>query len=309
MNWKGPVDLNNPNVEVVVLEHWHPITAKLIHVYVGRLISEGNSTLVNAYDNSKRTYLGITTMDAELSLISANIALARPGTLICDPFVGTGAFLFSASNFGAYSFGCDIDGRQMRGKDGKGIEANVAQYNLESTVLGCFVTDMAHHPWAKRRFLDAIICDPPYGVRAGAKKIGKTEATTRKQQKKVARSTTHNYPLTQPYEIDQVLHDLVTFAAQHLIPKGRLVYWLPVANEILESITDPLAVENPEIRLQRVIPQHENMRLVSVSTQLFGKWQRLLVCQEYVEEMVDSNHHQAGISLNTFRDLYFAPSE
>jgi tRNA G10 N-methylase Trm11 len=35
----------------------------------------------------------------------------------------------------------------------------------------------AHHPWVNREIWDAIVCDPPYGVRAGAKKIiHKTDA-------------------------------------------------------------------------------------------------------------------------------------
>lgn len=54
-------------------------------------------------------------MDAALSLISANQALAAPGKLILDPFAGTGSFLYTCSAFGAYTMGTDLDGRQLRG--------------------------------------------------------------------------------------------------------------------------------------------------------------------------------------------------
>lgn len=55
-------------------------------------------------------------MDAELSLIMSNMALLSKGDLFFDPFVGTGSFLVTGAHFGAFSMGCDIDGRQIRGK-------------------------------------------------------------------------------------------------------------------------------------------------------------------------------------------------
>lgn len=50
-------------------------------------------------------------MEAELSLIMANQAKAKPGALIYDPFVGTGSMLYTSAFFGAYVIGSDIDGR------------------------------------------------------------------------------------------------------------------------------------------------------------------------------------------------------
>jgi tRNA G10 N-methylase Trm11 len=46
----------------------------------------------------------------------ANQGLARPGSLVNDPFAGTGSILYAAAWYGAYVFGSDIDGRPMRGK-------------------------------------------------------------------------------------------------------------------------------------------------------------------------------------------------
>ena len=55
-------------------------------------------------------------MDAELSLIMSNMALVDYGMLLFDPFVGTGSFLLTGAQFGGFVLGCDIDGRQLRGK-------------------------------------------------------------------------------------------------------------------------------------------------------------------------------------------------
>jgi tRNA (guanine10-N2)-methyltransferase len=121
-------------------------------------------------------------MDAELSLIMANQALARPGSIILDPFVGTGSFLISCSHFGAFTLGSDIDGRQIKGTGEKtGIQSNISQYSLGNRVLGTLVSDIAHHPWKDGEWFDAIVCDPPYGVRAGAKKIASTNLSPYKK--------------------------------------------------------------------------------------------------------------------------------
>jgi len=56
-------------------------------------------------------------MDAEVSLLMANQALAKSGSAIWDPFAGTGSMLVTAAHWGARVWGSDIDGRQMKGRD------------------------------------------------------------------------------------------------------------------------------------------------------------------------------------------------
>jgi tRNA (guanine10-N2)-methyltransferase len=41
---------------------------------------------------------------------------AKKGSLVYDPFVGTGSLLVTCAHFGAFPIGSDIDGRQIRGK-------------------------------------------------------------------------------------------------------------------------------------------------------------------------------------------------
>ena len=55
----------------------------------GRLIADGRRDLVNTYDLKKRNYIGTTSLDAELSLIMANLARVRSNDLVYDPFCGT----------------------------------------------------------------------------------------------------------------------------------------------------------------------------------------------------------------------------
>jgi tRNA (guanine10-N2)-methyltransferase len=231
MGCEGKIDLKSPQVTFGYYEDYSgqafngkKLTCPPRNVYFGVILASGNRNIVSKYDLKKREYLGTTSMDAELSLIMANQALVGPGSLVLDPFVGTGSFLITCSHFGAYTIGSDIDGRQIRGS-GKGIDSNVSQYNLQNLVLGTLVCDIAHHPWKKQEIFDAIVCDPPYGVRAGAKKIASTNMSPYKKNGEL------RYPTTEPYEMTLVISDLISFAVTYLNPKGRLVFWLPTLNE------------------------------------------------------------------------------
>lgn len=66
---------------------------------------------------------------------------------------------------------------------------------------------------------DAIICDPPYGVRAGGKKsVAKPHMVTNAE--------TH-IPSTDAYTFEECLRDLLHLAAKHLKLGGRLVFFMP----------------------------------------------------------------------------------
>ncbi|KAJ2907786.1 hypothetical protein GGI21_003538, partial [Coemansia aciculifera] len=184
MGFEGPIKMKNPDVEFCVYADYgepdNPFPADTPRtLWFGRLLGQGSRELIDKFDVKKRSYLGNTTMDAELSLVMANQALARNGALVYDPFVGTGSFLLTCSHFGAYSMGSDIDGRQIRGTAGfklgvDGISANLAQYGLKDRVLDTVVFDICRNPWREGTPLfDAIVTDPPYGVRAGAKRLGR----------------------------------------------------------------------------------------------------------------------------------------
>ncbi|KAI8894050.1 S-adenosyl-L-methionine-dependent methyltransferase [Globomyces pollinis-pini] len=294
LEFPGAIDLKNPDVVFTYLEDYgEPDTSGQKptyppkHIYFGVLVGEGNRSIVTTYDLKKRNYLGTTSMDAELSLVMANQALAKPGKLVLDPFVGTGSFLVSCSHFGAYTMGADIDGRQIRGMDGNGIENNINQYNLKSLVLGTLVTDIAHHPWRCRDWFDAIVCDPPYGVRAGAKKIASTNLPPFKKNGE------RRYPTMEAYEMSLVISDLIQFASIHLVKGGRLVFWLPT---LIEEYT-------PED-----IPTHPDMKLIANSEQNFGKWSRRLITMEKISGIIDTVSVSSTVDKpghSNFREKYF----
>lgn len=120
-------------------------------------------------------------MDSELALVTANIALAGPGKLMYDPFVGTGSFPVAAAHFGATVWGSDIDGRSIRGKGNASLVSNFQQYGLMSCYGDSFVSDLTNTPLRPIRLFDGIICDPPYGVREGLKVLGDRDQTKPKE--------------------------------------------------------------------------------------------------------------------------------
>ncbi|PWA01537.1 hypothetical protein BB558_002377 [Smittium angustum] len=256
-----------------------PDIEKFRKMYFGRKIlsAKTSRSLLNKYNLKKRTYLGNTSMEAEMSLVAANMALAEPGKLIYDPFVGTGSFLLVCSEFGAYTFGSDIDGRQIRGTAGfrtglGGIEANVSSYKLSNYVLGNFISDVTHLPLRNSEFLDAIVTDPPYGVRAGAKKLGRKKGNAPTKSLQLIDGVPNHsredyYPPTINYEMSDVIVDLLDLAAKYLVVGGRLVFWLPTVTEEYQD-TD--------------IPHHPQLKLIANSEQSFGSWTRRLITMEKI---------------------------
>ncbi|RPB14982.1 hypothetical protein P167DRAFT_502671, partial [Morchella conica CCBAS932] len=171
----GPISLHNPTTTFTLLESYTPHSPTPHTLHFGLRLAPGARHLPDTYDLKKRTYIGTTSMDAALSLITANLSLCAASKLIYDPFAGTGSFLVSAAAFGAHTWGSDIDGRQIRGKPGgPGVKDNFVQYGLTDAYIDGFVSDLTNTPVVAggRRFLDAVVCDPPYGVREGLKVLG-----------------------------------------------------------------------------------------------------------------------------------------
>lgn len=101
-----------------------------LEIFFGRQVGLGRRDLVARYDLKRRSFLGPTSMDNELAFIMANMARVRPGSLVCDPFVGTGSLLVPCTVFGARCVGTDIDVRILRGKGGRNIATMFRSYGL-----------------------------------------------------------------------------------------------------------------------------------------------------------------------------------
>lgn len=179
LGWKGPVKMSNPDNLFTIFEMW-PFNSVPLNIpdpraiYLGRYVASSSREILVRFDLKKRGYISTTSMDSELALVTANIALAAPGKLFYDPFVGTGSFPVACAHFGALAWGSDIDGRSIRGEGGKkSLLGNFQQYGLTSCLGDVFSSDLTNSPIRRqRRTWDGIVCDPPYGVREGLRVLG-----------------------------------------------------------------------------------------------------------------------------------------
>lgn len=285
--FKGRVNLRNPENKFWLMETddygsnngLPPIMQK--RIFFGREVGAADRKRLPTYQLKSRTYLGPTAMDAEMAFIMANQGLAVPGKLVYDPFVGTGSILIAASHFGAMTMGADIDIRVVR--DGHGPDCNVwsnfKQYGLPMPIA-LLRADNNLPPWRAglKEVFDAIICDPPYGVRAGGRKSG---------GRKLLKGTVDPYivpddkrtghiPSTAPYSLAECVHDLLDLAARMLVMGGRLVFFYPVLRE------DDSAVDH--------YPEHPCFKLIAACEQILSfRYSRVLLTmvktESYSEEI------------------------
>ncbi|WVQ80917.1 hypothetical protein IAT38_003024 [Cryptococcus sp. DSM 104549] len=291
---EGKILMKSPDVEFVIYEDYDLVQANspeerlardgnFVRVYFGRKIGHGRARqLVISHSVKTRAYFGNTAMEAQMGFLMAGQALPAPGKLIYDPFVGTGSMLYSCAHWGAYVMGSDIDGRQIRGKKkGKGVKPGILrsaeQYGTADQFLDFGVYDVTKSPIRRGGWLDAIITDPPYGVRAGAKRLGKAKRAPREEPYLLPDGTYSHLnpdylPPSRPYELANLTLDLILLARWLLVPRGRLVFFLPTVNEDYDEID---------------VPQVEGMRELKIgegSVQDFGKWGRRLITMEKTAE-------------------------
>ncbi|XP_072913448.1 tRNA (guanine(10)-N2)-methyltransferase homolog isoform X2 [Hemitrygon akajei] len=310
--FQGTVKLKEPEHVFWLLEDYgtDPNNApeKPFHIYFGRWVADGRRELINLYSVKKRHFIGNTSMDACLSFIMANHAKAEANSLIFDPFVGTGSLLVACAHFGAYVCGTDIDyniihgrgkasrkNQKWRGPD-ENIRANLRQYGLEKFYVDVLVSDTSKNIWRKANIFDAIITDPPYGIRESTRKTGSQKGSIKPAEEYIE----SHVPVSMNYHLSDIFIDLLNLAAENLVMNGRLVYWLPVYK--LDYSED-------------VIPQHPCLKLISNCEQpLTTHTSRQLITMEKVKEFEDKDryaHLNDGrynpyVGHNSFREKYFS---
>lgn len=310
MAFKGPIRMKKPDVEFCVCEDYDDKAPVPKRVLFGRLLGEGARNDIEKFTLKKRRYISTTSMDSELALVGSNLALARPGCLFYDPFMGTASLTIACSHHGAITLGSDMDGRAIRGKKNNNVRTSYAQYGLQGRLIGGFASDLTNSPLRRKALpehkplLDGIVCDPPYGVREGLKVLGsaKDEDKTVKYlaDGRVAHTAEGYIPPKRPYSFEAMLADILDFAAQTLVVEGRLSFWMPVAND-----------EDIELG----IPMHAALELVSNCVQPFNKWSRRLLTyrRRKPEEILDEHSKleprtstgKTADDLNNFRKKYF----
>jgi tRNA (guanine10-N2)-methyltransferase len=250
LKWGGKVEMNNPDDRYWILELYRSaLSDDPLKVWLVRQVSSSARSLIDQYTLKRRSYLGTTSMEAEISFFTANQALAKPGSFVFDPFVGTGSLLITCAALGASTLGADIDFDVLVGKSKeRNVRSNFKQYGLEDKLIDLIRFDNSKHSVLRthRPFLDAIVCDPPYGIRAGAKKVGIRQHTLSKHEKTGAPHVPihsnpsdpgwlPHVPQCVPYSVPDVLGDLLDFSARSLVMGGRLVFWLPTTSDYVDA--------------------------------------------------------------------------
>ncbi|KAF8894113.1 tRNA guanosine-2'-O-methyltransferase [Infundibulicybe gibba] len=322
MDFQGKIDMKTPEITLGCFEEYTDRSGttrgrnegdgEFRQVYFGRLIENGSARkLVGQFDVKKREYYGNTSMESEMSLLMANQTMASKGKLIYDPFIGTGSMAYPTAYFGALVFGSDIDGRQMRGKEKRpGVIRAATQYGVADRIVDLCTFDVTKNPWRCGGLFDAIVTDPPYGVRAGAKRLGRKHKSllsiSSNEPRPASRPDDQPYiPPTKPYELSDLARDLVLLARYLLKPGGRLVFFLP-------TVTD----EYKDVDIHEMLC--EDMEVIANSLQNFGSWGRRLVTikkrssRQYLppnfdlenadDNLINKDHVPAH---KDFRDKYF----
>merc|ERR1719483_1405651 len=99
----GPVNLANPDLTISYMEYFgsdhNDLSDFPVKVMIGRKVGDGQREKIIKQSIKTRKFIGNTTMDPQLSLLMANLGKVSPGSLVLDPFVGTGSILLAAAEF------------------------------------------------------------------------------------------------------------------------------------------------------------------------------------------------------------------
>ncbi|XP_067929849.1 tRNA (guanine(10)-N2)-methyltransferase homolog [Watersipora subatra] len=306
LDMTGPVSLAAPVVVYTLFEYYGPHGTEATDIpcklYFGKLIRESKREgSIKKFSLKTRKFIGNTSMDPTLSFIMANMAGVGYNSLVLDPFVGTGSLLIACAHYGAYVMGTDINkvllhgrGRSSRAKKkwrerDECVRANFHQYGLSSKYIDVVVADASKHAlWAIDGMFDAVVTDPPYGIREQTLKLEAPAADARKPA---------FMPPTSQYSLSEVFTDLLTLSSRCLRKGGKLVFWLPIYRPDYDE-------DN--------IPRHPCFQLVSNCEQIISTHiSRRLLTFKKTAQPEEFNETDIQVAMYTdhykesFRDRYF----
>ncbi|KAK9842023.1 hypothetical protein WJX81_004620 [Elliptochloris bilobata] len=273
MGFQGPFSLSSPEVtyRLIVTERAQADNVPEVaepRVYFGRQVAASNRRVISNYALAQRAYIGPTSMNTEVAFIMCNLAQVRRSSLVYDPFVGTGSLLLAAASMGAVTLGADIDVRVVRdgkrGDEGQVLDnwSNFRMYDLP-TPAGLLRAD-AHRPPFRDdlcEVVDAVVTDPPYGVRAGGRK-----GRSRPQADVVDRAT--HIAALEPYSFGECARDLLDTSARLLRTGGHLAFFMPAATGVYD---------------ERDVPAHPVLAVVANCEQvLSSRYSRRLITLQKV---------------------------
>ena len=140
------VNLRRPQVELLGV-----LTEGLF--FLGLKLSEVPKGSFTARRPSRRPFFHPAAMMPKLARCMVNLARARPGELVLDPFCGTGSILIEAALMGCRVVGADISPRMAFG-----CLLNARYVGVEPEAI--IVADALSPPCIRA---DRVVTDPPYG--------------------------------------------------------------------------------------------------------------------------------------------------
>ena len=269
-NFKGNVDLKNPQRIFIIFRNVveNQKTKEIIstkYIFGKQMAGKDEKELrfYSKYVLTKRKYIGPTATDHLLSFLMTNFAQIKEGQIVIDPFVGTGSLLIPPSHYKALCFGCDLDVRVLRGysvgytrkseedktpqKMQGNIFSNFDDYNFPRPQI--IRQDINKPAFRKKNFLfDAIICDPPYGWRAGVRKTGLSENKKEKREKRLEQKRKNKKGNEEEFEDDKEDKDknkIINAENEdmdynYVVVNGKKNMFLPTSHTSVNDIFDGL---------------------------------------------------------------------
>ena len=211
--WPKTIANNNlltpPNNEILAA-----FTEK--HLYIARTMVVYDSVL-QQYRDESRPFIS-SEISPKVCRTLLNLAGARPGDTILDPFCGTGTLLIEAAMLGMKCIGVDIDPDQVQG-----TKSNLIWFARDSGQkidFQVFRGDSRELSKIIDKQVDAVAFEPSLGpVLSGQPDMENAEETIK--------------------ELTQLYHDALIQIAEILRPDGRIAMTLPV----VISKTGPLSID------------------------------------------------------------------
>ncbi|RJS76620.1 methyltransferase domain-containing protein [Candidatus Bathyarchaeota archaeon] len=120
---------------------------KKVQIKAGKFVERGSKEKVFTHSAE---------MPPKIARCMVNLAQAKPGDLMLDPFCGTGSFLVEAGLIGCRVLGFDVLRSMVEGS-----LRNLARYEVK--LEGLAVADTRHLPLPEKS-VDCVATDPPYGT-------------------------------------------------------------------------------------------------------------------------------------------------
>ena len=162
------------------------------------------------------------------------------------------------------------------------MHRNFSDYGTLDRFLGAVGGDFAHPPWRSTFTFDAIVSDPPYGIRESS-------------QHKSRRQGDQTDAEPEKYDLTNIFVDLLNFANVYLRVGGRLVFWMP---------THIMTYD------ESLLPTHPCFQLFANDEQQLNRTtSRRLITMVKTRDSEGDERAQVNEKLfSNFRELYFTPN-